>query len=124
MVNTLADSMLSETRIIESALVQKLNCMYFVACKVSLPSIDAMLKKEKSQGTDMYLDYSKQLNQLINKYFSIETQEDMEIQIAGDREMRDAMIPLLFIDSSREKASLESQIKQVLKLFHYGQNPN
>ena len=44
----LALAMLAETRKIESALVSKLNCMYFVARKVSLPSIEAMLKKERS----------------------------------------------------------------------------
>jgi hypothetical protein len=43
----LAAKMLDETRKIESALVQKLNCMYFVARKVSLISIESMLKKEK-----------------------------------------------------------------------------
>jgi hypothetical protein len=31
-------------------MVQKLNCMYFVARKVSLPTVDSMLKKEKELG--------------------------------------------------------------------------
>ena len=50
--------------------------MYFVARKVSMPSVESMQKKERAQeeGEDMYLDFSKQLNQLINTYFSIEKQ--------------------------------------------------
>ena len=65
--------MLEATRKIESALVQKLNCMYFVARKVSMPTVESMHKKEKTQeeGQDMYLDFSKQLNTLINTYFTI-----------------------------------------------------
>ena len=48
--------------------------MYFVARRVSKPSIDAMLKQEKlsDNGKQMYLNFSKQLNELINIYFSIE----------------------------------------------------
>jgi len=42
----LSQDMLKETRSIEKNLVQKLNCMYFASRKVSLPSIDFMLKKE------------------------------------------------------------------------------
>ena len=71
----LSNAMLTATRKIESALIQKLNCMYFVARRVSLPSVETMLKKEaKLDGQDkekMYLDFSKQLNDLINTYFSI-----------------------------------------------------
>ena len=46
----LSESMHDATRKIENALVQKLNCMYFVARKVSMPSIEALLKKEKSDS--------------------------------------------------------------------------
>ena len=48
--------------------------MYFVARRVSKPSIEAMLKQEKlsDNGKQMYLNFSKQLNELINIYFSIE----------------------------------------------------
>ena len=44
----LAKEMLEATRKIESALVQKLNCMYFVARKISLPSVENLLKREKA----------------------------------------------------------------------------
>ena len=74
--------MLDATRKIESALVQKLNCSYFIARKVSLPSVESMLKREKGcpdKGKEMYLDFSHQLNKLINKYFSIMKEEDMEV---------------------------------------------
>jgi len=64
--------MLRETRIIEKNLVSKLNCMYFAARKVSLPSIDFMMKKEIEMGeesSEMYLNFSARLNDLINLYF-------------------------------------------------------
>ena len=44
----------------------------------------------------------------------------MEVQIAGSEEERNLMMPLLYIDSSREKSSLESQIKQILTGYHHG----
>ena len=99
--------------------------MYFVARKVSMPSVESMQKKERAQeqGEDMYLDFSKQLNQLINTYFSIEKQgkllnisndffsEEMEVQIAGSEEERNELIPLCYIETHREKAELESEVK-------------
>ena len=53
--------MLDSTRKIEQALIQKLNCMYFVARIVSLPSIETMLKKERlaDNGKEMYIEFSK-----------------------------------------------------------------
>ena len=99
--------------------------MYFVARKVSMPSVESMQKKERAQeqGEDMYLDFSKQLNQLINTYFGIEKQgklyivsndffsEEMEVQIAGSEEERNELIPLCYIETHREKAELESEVK-------------
>lgn len=53
--------------------------MYFVARRVSMPSIEHMLKREKNEdAVAMYKGYSKQLNELINLYFSI-TNEGMYI---------------------------------------------
>jgi len=122
----LANAMIESTRQIESALVQKLNCMYFVARKVSMPTVDSMLKKENmnEEGAKMYFDFSRQLNDLINIYFSIEREVEMEVQIAGSEEERNLMMPLLYIDSHREKAGLESQIKKVLKEYHHGSTSN
>jgi hypothetical protein len=40
--------MLEATRKIESALVQKLNCMYFVARKVSMPTVESLYKRESA----------------------------------------------------------------------------
>jgi hypothetical protein len=54
----LSEGMHFETRKIENALVQKLNCMYFVARKVSMPTIEALLKKEKTESTQIYSDFS------------------------------------------------------------------
>ena len=79
----LSQDMLKETRRIEQNMIQKLNCMYFVAKKVSLPSVDFMLKKEKSEseegGLEMYKKFSKELNDLINMYFNISKEENIEI---------------------------------------------
>jgi hypothetical protein len=78
-----------------------------------MPSVESMQKKERAQeqGEDMYLDFSKQLNQLINTYFGIEKQEEMEVQIAGSEEERNELIPLCYIETHREKAELESEVK-------------
>jgi len=71
--------MLFETRKIEKNLVAKLNCMYFAARKVSLPNVDYMMRKEKEleeqeeeSSQQMYIDFSKRLNDLINVYFRAE----------------------------------------------------
>ena len=95
--------------------------MYFVAKKVSLPTVEYMLKKEKSDdkdgGDEMYTNFSKQLNDLINMYFTISKEgkivykltdlENMEIKIAGSEEERNIMMPLVYINSHREKANVE-----------------
>lgn len=119
---TLAAKMLDETRKIESALVQKLNCMYFVARKVSLPSVENMLKKEKQteDSKKMYLGFSKQLNDLLNLYFSIENELEIELKIAGDEEEKQRLMPLLYIDTERTKAELISEIKMILKEYTRG----
>ena len=67
----LSEDMLKETRSIEKNMISKINCMYFASRKVSLPTVDKMLKNE-AQSEDpkaMYIDYSKKLNDLINLYF-------------------------------------------------------
>lgn len=68
----------------------------------------------------MYLEFSAALNELINTYFMIEKEEDMEIQIAGSEEERNLMMPLLYIESHRGKNELESEIKKILKDYHHG----
>jgi len=75
----LSQDMLFETRKIEKNLVAKLNCMYFAARKVSLPNVDYMMRKEKEleeqeeeSSQQMYIDFSKRLNDLINVYFRAE----------------------------------------------------
>lgn len=89
---------------------------------VSLPSIETMLKKEKASenGQEMYLEFSRQLNKLINIYFSITDESEMEVQVAGTEEERNALMPTAYVDTHRDKAELESEIKQVLKDYHNG----
>lgn len=116
----LSEQMHIESRKIENALVSKLNCMYFIARKVSMLSIDALLKKERLEGADIYTDFNKQLNILINKYFCSESDENMETDIAGSVDERNTMMPLLYIESHREKAELETEVKQILRDFHHG----
>ena len=53
--------MLVETRKIEKNLISKLNCMYFAARKISMPSMEYMMRKESELGKnckDMYIDFS------------------------------------------------------------------
>ena len=61
----LSQEMLRETRLIEKNLIQKLNCMYFAARKISLPSIEFMMKKEQEMedeeedsSKEMYIEFS------------------------------------------------------------------
>ncbi len=55
----LSRRMIEATRKIEKNLIAKLNCVYFAARKVSLPSIEVMLKQETQQnGNDMYTKFS------------------------------------------------------------------
>lgn len=81
-----------------------------------------MLKKEKLEDNkeEFYRGFSVQLNTLINKYFANENEEDMEIEIAGTEQDRNDLMPLLYIDSHREKSALESEIKLILKNYHHG----
>ena len=44
----------------------------------------------------------------------------MEIQIAGSEEERNELIPLCYIETHREKAELESEVKQILRDYHHG----
>lgn len=64
--------MLVETRRIEKNMIQKLHCMYFVARRISMPTVEHMLKREKQEdAVSMYKGFSKQLNDLINMYFAV-----------------------------------------------------
>lgn len=46
--------------------------MYFVARRISMPNIEHMLKREKTEDAPaMYKGFSKQLNELINMYFNV-----------------------------------------------------
>lgn len=75
----LSNAMLAETRRIERNMVQKLNCMYFVARRVSMPSIENMQKREKTEdAVAMFKGFSKQLNELINLYFGVENEGKLE----------------------------------------------
>ena len=46
--------------------------------------------------------------------------ENMEVDIAGSIDERNTLMPLLYIETHRDKAELEAQIKQILKDFHHG----
>ena len=46
--------------------------MYFIARRISMPTMEHMLKREKTEDpTAMYKGFSKQLNDLINLYFNV-----------------------------------------------------
>ena len=78
-----------------------------------------MLKKEKLEDNkeEFYRGFSVQLNTLINKYFANENEEDMEIEIAGTEQARNDLMPLLYIDSHREKSALEVRNTYFCKLY-------
>lgn len=90
--------------------------MYFSARKVSLPSIDYMIKKEKEleDPSGMYIDFSKKLNNLINLYFQGRRGEDIELKIAGSHEERALMMPLLYIEDEQTEADLSNDIIELL----------
>ena len=91
-----------------------------------MPNVDHMLKREKTEDhVAMYKDFSKQLNDLINTYFSVTDEDSIEDQIAGSAEERSLMMPLLYISNARDKAKVESEIKQLLREYHEdGSNSN
>ena len=72
--------------------------MYFIARRISMPTVEHMLKREKSEDfVALYKGFSKQLNELINLYFSVADESKclfmfiiflgkIEEQIAGDAE--------------------------------------
>ncbi len=72
-VSRLPQEVLQLTQKIEHCQVSKLNCMYFVARKTSLPTVDYMLKNREK------MNVSQKLNQLINLYFGIEDESTMEV---------------------------------------------
>jgi len=93
--------------------------MYFVARRISMPNVEHMLKREKAEDhVAMYKGFSKQLNELINLYFSVTDEETIEEQIAGSAEERSMMMPLSYIKNSREKATVEGEIRSLLKDYH------
>lgn len=69
----------------------------------------------------MYLGFSRQLNDLLNLYFSVENELEIELKIAGDEEEKQRLMPLLYIDTERDKAELSSEIKMILKEYTRGQ---
>ena len=44
----------------------------------------------------------------------------MEVQVAGSIEERNSLMPTLYVDTHRDKAELEGQIRQILKSYHAG----
>lgn len=126
----LATRMLQQTRKIEAGIVSKLHCMYLVGRSISLPTIDILLKKIKkdteegiNQETDE-LAYTNQttktVNKLIDAYFKVECEDDIESKMVGGREERDLLLPLLYLESHRQKADLDSLIRMLLVKFEEG----
>ena len=119
--------MLDETRKIEQNMVSKLNCMYFAARKVSMPSVDYIMRKElenKKLTEEMYVENSHKLNELINQYFRASRGEDIEIKIAGNEQERACMMPLLYVDDEQTKKNIQTDVWDVLQSFHHGEKPN
>ena len=62
----LSREMLEETQRIEKSMIQTLNCNYFVAMRIRIPTIEHMLKRETNENfVALYQGFSKQLNELM-----------------------------------------------------------
>ncbi len=77
-----------------------------------MPSVEAMMKKERMEDSPekWFKSYSQQLNDLINLYFSVTNEDEIEIQVAGDEENRKLMMPVQYITSNRDKAAIEVSV--------------
>ena len=42
----------------------------------------------------------------------------MEVQVAGSEAERNSLMPTLYVDTHRDKAELEGEIRQILKSYH------
>lgn len=60
----------------------------------------------KEEVREMYMGFSKQLNELINTYFGTEDELGIEVAVAGSEEERNARMPLLYIEDHRIKATI------------------
>jgi len=65
-----------------------------------------LLSSSKEECANMYKGFSKELNDLINVYFSTEDELGIEVAVAGSEEERNARMPLLYIESHRTKADI------------------
>jgi hypothetical protein len=70
--------------------------MYFIARRISMPTVEHMMKKERSEEDPdkLFRGFSKQLNELINTYFSVMDEGEIEVQVAGTEESRKEMMPV------------------------------
>lgn len=60
--------MLKKTELVENGIIAKLNCMYLVSRNISLPTIDILQRKMRTQ--DNYLEETTaRINELIHSYF-------------------------------------------------------
>ena len=61
-----------------------------------MPTVEHMMKKEKIDDNPqkMYMGFSMQLNDLINLYFSVMNEDEIEVKVAGDEENRKLMMPV------------------------------
>ena len=58
--------------------------MYFIARRISMPTVEHMLKKEKTEDfVALYKGFSKQHNELINLYFSVSDESKFLIFIVN-----------------------------------------
>lgn len=85
-----------------------------------MPTVEHMMKKEKIDDNPqkMYMGFSAQLNDLINLYFSVMNEDEIEVKVAGDEENRKLMMPVQYITSFKDKATCESEMRLILKEFH------
>ena len=108
---------------IEDNAIRKLNSIYIASRRLSVKSIDYVLKVRESQkkieeGTfnriekslaEVNIEHSNDMNQLINTYFLTDDFENIEHVLAGEMEVND-FIPVKRIDSSKEIRDLSEHV--------------
>lgn len=87
--------------------------MYLVSRSISLPNIQT-LQKEMIKDPNYLEETTAKINQLIHTYFQVEdegkffiTLDDIEVKMVGDKDLRDEMLPLKFIESNRQKSEID-----------------
>ena len=86
--------------------------------KFSIVSIDPILKHDKNSSVkclthySSFSEYEKDLKDNIEKFFSLKDcklcfkKDDADVELAGDQEELQKMLPIIILDTQKEKNSI------------------